>query len=408
MIFLTYKQNVDGRTIIIEDNDKRANYNFRYLNLDQLLTSLDREVNMLSDYHTKDFPIGTKSIFITLKNPIRTQQALAGYTLEVGKYRSNQTDKDGICESDVQRQGNAKVSLLFFPKDNDAEIFQRIEIKQLYEQDIQNYDEIEIEIPKKFFTNVRFNLKTKLKKSVNVKILQKDLAKIQDVDSFSLKNQSQIIPLLPSRYFCNVSSENDEYLNIWFKPLHIFNEKINERVVPFEIKKDSFFIRKDAFAIINGELDIIKQSPKNNDLTGPFKDYILGSRYFLLRLFQHLDENKDKREEVKLLWNRLRSFLFDDDSKYSNSRDAFLYHSYLKIGLIEKKPAKDHVKSTKPHGKSRVYLKLMMDKYIDGESELENKLSDDDRDYYLAQFIRGFLGKNKLYYIMKIFNIKNK
>jgi len=391
-IFFTYKKVIDGEIQIVNEDNKRAKFDFPYTK-GEIISITQRNIDMIDVHHLKDFPIGQKLMYFTLINSKRTKQNLPGFYLKVGKYESEPTDKESKCSSSVARQGNVKV-LLKNNTDQSENVTNMFELQTLSEEIIQNNDTVKINVPDRYLTDIHFKLNQKMNSYVNVTIIQSDQAKIQELETFSFKNAKKI-PLIPNIYYCNINSNSDKYLNHWFKPLYVYND-VKEKDFLIEMKEDAFFYKEKAFEIIQKELAAIKDKLKKNDLSPDFTNYILGSKFFLYRLLEFLDANHTKYTEIKELWKRIRSFLYE--STYSNSRDAFLYHAYLNIGLVSKN-------TSEPTRKARHYLKLMMDRFIDGKSQEEAMLNLEEKKYYKKQFLSGFLEPRKLNYVKQFLSL---
>ena len=345
-IFQTYVQFVDGKRKIIHNDTTRDLKKFKYFYVKDICSRIEEQVNKIEAYHEKDIPIGEKEIVIAIKNKEKPSQKLVGYDLKIGENNSLPTDKNGICITKVRRQANVWVSLLYYASMASNYKDSSLKILNISKDIIANSEKgkpIEINIPQELFQDVTFILNDKIDSDVEVIISQDDTKIFKKIDTFTIKRSIQI-PLLPSKYNYNVNYKKDKYLNKWFNKFNVFKEP---RDVTINTQEDKFFDSKAAIIFINDVIDETKSWP-GNGLTGTFKDHLLGSKNSLLRLFEHLNYNEQLNNDnpqkkdiilMKSFWKRIYYFLFEGQN--SNLAETFLYHSFIKLGLIDQKSKED-------------------------------------------------------------------
>ncbi|CAN2043971.1 hypothetical protein GMMP1_1240003 [Candidatus Magnetomoraceae bacterium gMMP-1] len=387
-IFLTNKHITNKRTVKIAPQDStRSIDNKKYTDIDHFFSILLKEIKKIAEYQVIDFPVGRKKIFFCLKP--KGNQNLIGYYFGVDVKNDDEDTCGGTfenngcfgCYLNVRRQGNSKVALLF---DNSLSAInpttKEFILRNISDTDVLHTELIEIPVSSSLLSKVTFSIDENLDQAPEITILQRDLSKQMNIESFYLKGNKNSIDLIPGDYFYNLRLNSDKYLNIWFKPITIYENNSN-RSINIPMKKDEMAKINSAFSYFQKELQQIKTFKSPYDLTSGFKDHIMGSSFFLLHLLEFTDKIfKNDEQSIKDLWERIRHFLFY--GKKSNYIDAFLFQAYKKIGFIN---PYDEYDPNNPVKNAKNYLHVMMDYFIDGNTN--QRLENRERQIYNDQIL---------------------
>ena len=357
-IFLSKKAIIRGilKTIppkLIFQNTMNTDY---FVVLDAITNRIKRTIyNSITD----DYPIELKKISLQLLS--NSSQIMVGYQMIIESQsgnilRSEPTDKEGICCLSVFLYGSNKLSLIIGSK--------KYFIQTINGQYFRNKENYEVTIPDTLFERVCFSFpsihKHMINKNCQVRIIKDDLSIIKVSYDFELFDTNNVM-LLPGYYYYMVKFDNSDYLNLYFKPFKVYE---NKREFFFEIPllSNQLKDKNSSFIFFDSECGAINKQ-KDFELPHSIRNHLYGSKYFLIRLFEYTDNMLPSRKnELKELWKRIAKQLFE--SKLSHANGFLLFESYVEAKFTESNNI------TKPVKYSNKFLKRMMDIFINGKSSI--------------------------------------
>ena len=394
-------------TIAVNNVPERQRYDIKYSDINDLIFKMLNRFNDLQEYQAKDFPLGKKKILITLKTRyldflLNTRltaktQNISDIMMQLGDEKilssritpSSNNISEGQCSLWVKRQANSLIclSLLSYEKnekkpDEIPIVIGTIKASQLRGRNNNIVFKDKTDIPSKIVTDVTVMSDEKAKNGI-IEIISYDYFEYKVLHDFKISSEKQTIKLLPGSYRYNVRYDAlyRDCLNVWFKPFHVdFNETAANVSVPSQLDEPvlnqqstiSAFCSNDQFKDYDNVIQLFKDLinkihrsldpdtplPKlgPNELDGIFKNHLVGSPYFFLRLFQFTADplNRSNNTELVEMWRRIYWCLYIEQKYGLTMLDEILKPAFIELQFYEQ----DDIIP-----KSHIYLKIMLANY---------------------------------------------
>ena len=423
-ILLTNQYTNNQKVMGIMDDPRRQQYDIQYANMNDLIHKILNSLNILQAYQAKDFPLGEKTIIVTLKTeymkylvgarliakPKNVSQIMLGKTYQPKlsnkiKYSDEKDTTKGQCSLKVKRQTDSEVclSLPFYKDEYDPrEII--IPLGTVNASMLRSTNnEIVFTDQKDIPGNIISRIKVMADKKAfggNIELIGYDVNEYQKRSTFAIDKTEQIQELLPGSYRFNVvHSQKDSCLNIWLNPFHVdlCLPEINTRDCSQPQVNISAYCMEDQFTSfdmasplfdkqieqIRSSLDPLYQKPKlgPNELNGTFKDHLLGSPFFFKRLLEYTSQmtNESNNNEIIELWRRVYYRLYFDDKAQVNVLPRILYPALTELKFIN-----DQTLIPKSH----IYLKIILAQY---SRQMHNEYLSPDERYMYRYILRRIL-----------------